>query len=665
MDKRKLIKKIAPVGSIYLLALLLFVILAVVAKSYWLAATELVIYGMITAYMLFKKDKKTEEIVNYIESMTYNADNAAKDSLINFPLPIVVLQLNGLIAWYNEKFQAITPLEHEIYDMSINTLISGVEIQKLVENKEINFETDYAGKHFNIVGNLVKIDEKYDTSYLVVLFWIDSTEAYILKSKYVNEKLVEGIIIIDNYEEVMQNTPEAQRGQLLAEVEREISNWTSVSGGVLKKYERDRFLFLFEQQYLHYMVQSKFDILEKIKEISVGNKIPPTLSIGIGHGGSNLVENDKFAQASIDMALGRGGDQVVIKDESHFSFYGGLSREVERRTRVKARVMAHALRELMASSSKVMIMGHKNADVDCLGSAIGLRRAAKLRGKVAQIVIGEKKNATAALMKKFEGVPEYEDCFISIKEAEETITRNTLLIIVDTHRKALTEAPKLLDKTAQIVVIDHHRRAADFIDNALLIYHEPYASSTCELVTELLQYLGEDTLLSSKEAEALYSGIVMDTKNFTFKTGVRTFEAASYLRRNGVDTIAVKKLFRSDIDTYAKRSDIVRAAEIYHDDIAISQDDSQDDPSGVLIAQAADELMNIKGVDASFVLSKVDTSVHISGRSLGKVNVQVILEDLGGGGHMTVAGVQIPDITIEEARARLKEAIDHYFEQNS
>ena len=410
------------------------------------------------------------------------------------------------------------------------------------------------------------------------------------------------------------------------------------TSGILRKFERDKYLYLFQHKYIKELEDKKFEILDNVKEINLGNKIPVTLSFGIGLGGMTPIENLSFAGAAIDIALGRGGDQVVIKNKDSFTFYGGKARELEKRTKVKARVIAYALREIIDQADSVTIMGHENADIDSLGSALGLYRMVKSRGKNAYIVLNRTNPTIDSLVSKIQKSPEYEGIFVGRSEALDKVGKKSILIIVDTHRPAFTELPELLEMAGQIVVIDHHRKGADFIQDTVLTYQETYASSTCELVTEILQYMDDKFKMKPLEAEALFAGIVVDTKNFTFKTGVRTFEAASYLRRQGVDTVAVKQLFQNDLGTYLSISNVVREAEIIKENIAISICAPNIKNPQLIAAKASDELLNLSGIVAAFVLCSVGGEVWISGRSLGDINVQVILEKLGGGGHLTVGG---------------------------
>lgn len=469
-------------------------------------------------------------------------------------------------------------------------------------------------------------------------------------------------MVIDNYDDLMQSLEDSKRPQLMAEIEKKITSWMSYTGGVLKKFERDKYLFIFPFKYMKQLEEKRFEVLETVKEINIGNKIPVTLSIGIGINSQSMAEDMQNSYASIDIALGRGGDHVVIKDGDNFRFFGGRNRELEKRTRVKARVIAYALRELIDQAPSVLIMGHENADIDCLGAALGLYRIVKDRDKRVNIVLNHSNDNLDLIINKLAKEPEYNNLFVSRNEALDIITKKTLLIVVDTHRPGFTETPELLRMTDQVVVIDHHRRGADFIQDAVLTYQETYASSTCELVTEILQYIEDKVRLTSIEIEALYAGIVVDTKNFIFKTGVRTFEAASYLRRQGVDTVSVKQLFQNDLKTYITISNIVRDAEVAYDNIAISVCPSNIRNAQLIAAQAADQLLSLSGLVAAFVLSYHDGEVVISGRSLGEINVQMILEKLGGGGHLTVAGAQIENVSIEEARNMLKTAIYEYID---
>ena len=628
--------------------------LAIPAFSFWF---------LILFYSLYSNGKKRQEIEGYIENLTFNMDSVTKDTLLNFPLPMITLELNGLIVWHNFLFQKMIE-EEGLVEKYIYDYIEELRPENLIKNgKIVPLTINIKDKSYKVIGNLVRTNSKGAKEHLTLsLYFIDSTEYSVLLKKHMDEEPDIGIAIIDNYDELMQSIEETGRSQLLAEIDKALKNWMSFTNGIVRKYERDKYIMFFASKYLEEMEDKKFEVLDIVKEIEIGNKLPVTLSIGISAQMSDLGGGLKEALDSIELALGRGGDQVVINRNNDYSFFGGRSKEIEKRTRVKARVMANALEKLIEQSENVVIMGHANPDADSLGAALGIYRVAQCLNKEANIVLDESNFNIKDIVKKVEMSGQCEGVFINKHTAIEKTGPETLLIIVDTHRASFTEAPELLDKTSKIVVIDHHRKVTDFISEAMLSYHEIYASSACELVTELLQYMAKKVVIRQIEAEALYAGIIIDTKNFTFKTGIRTFEAAAFLKKFGVDTIAVKQLFQNDINTYMSKAEIVKEAEIYKEEIAISACYKELLNASLVVAQAADELLNIKGIKASFVLSPHDGKIIISGRSLGDINVQMILEKLGGGGSMTIAGAQVPDIRIEDAIVKLKNAIDEYKE---
>ncbi len=662
MENKKFSGMFVPRARFYLW--IIFILVCIIAVLYWQVAIPGFLLFIFLVYYNYRSNYiRQREITKYIENLTFNIDSAAKDTLLNFPMPLVVLELDGTIIWYNSSFREIFNKE-DLLEKTIHSFIGELQPETLVDEiSNVSKEIIVEDKHYNVLGNFVKIENKSDTgSYILMLYLIDNTELIQLKKKQEDEKAAVGIIIIDNYDDLMQSMNEAGRPHMLAEIDRNVLQWIGFAGAITRKFERDKYLIVVGHKYLKELEEKKFDILDTIKEINLGNKIPVTFSIGVGLNGGSFQENYQFAAASLDIALGRGGDQVVIKDGENFRFFGGKSRETEKRTKVKARVIAYALRELIDQCSSAMIMGHENGDIDCLGAALGLYRMIKNRNKDAYIVLSHSNPTIESLLAKIGKYPEYNELFIGRSEALDRISNKTLLIVVDTHRPGFTEYPELLKLTDQVVVIDHHRRGTDFIQDAVLTYQETYASSTCELVTEILQYVEEKIKLSPVEAEALYGGIVIDTKNFTFKTGVRTFEAAAFLRRQGVDTISVKQLFQNDLHTYINISNIVKDAELINDKIAISVCPLNIKNAQLISAQAADQLLTLSGLIAAFVLSYVNNEVFISGRSLGDVNVQVILEKLGGGGHLSVAGAQLQGISIEEAKEKLKCAIIEYME---
>ena len=660
MDSKKITGIFAPRASLYLWIILTLLIIITIL-DWRIAVTGYILLAFLTYYNIRSGSRRRNEITKYIENLTFNIDTATKDTLLNFPMPLVVTDLDGTIIWYNSSFRKIFDGE-ELLEKTISNFVGELNPDTLVgENVNISKQVFLNGMHYKVLCNFAKIEKKAESSgYILILYFIDNSELMETRKKYQDEKVVTGLVVIDNYDELMQSMEDTSRPQMLAEIDKKVIQWMGFTYGIIKKFDRDKYLFIFEHKYLKELEEKKFEVLDTVKEINVGNKIPVTLSMGFGLNGKTIVESFYSAGAAIDIALGRGGDQVVMKNGDNFSFFGGRTRELEKRTKVKARVIAYALRELIDQSASVFIMGHETADVDSLGASLGLYRVVKSREKEAYIVLEHSNPTIDNLVAKLHKNPEYDGIFTSRNAALDRIGKKSLLIIVDTHRPNFTESPELILKAGQVVVIDHHRKGADFIQDTVLTYQETYASSTCELVTEILQYIDEKFRLKPLEAEALFAGIVVDTKSFTFKTGVRTFEAASYLRRQGVDTVAVKQLFQNDLTTYSSISSVVKEAEIIGNEIAVSVCQQNIKNAQLVTAKAADELLNLSGIVAAFVLCNVDNEIWISGRSLGDINVQVILEKLGGGGHLTVAGAQLTGISLEDAREKLKYAIMEY-----
>ena len=604
------------------------------------------LYVLIMAYTYFANNKRKSEISETLQDLTLTVDSAAKTSLINSPFPLIILETDGNVIWKSSKFTS------EFDNIDIDTFINDIVFELKEEIKNKKDKTDKSifkniqlnKKTYKLVGKFVN-SKKYSRSnkdeYMAVLYFIDETEKLKLQKEYNDSKSCVGIIMIDNYEQNMQMLESEEKAQYIAEIDKEIYEWANETNGILIKSDRDRYIYIFEQRYLDKIKDDKFSILDKIKELDPKQKVQFTLSIAISNEGD--VDKDKYksAQTAMDIVLGRGGDQAVIRQNDIYKFFGGRAQEVEKRTKVKARVVAHALENLIKESKKVMIMGHANSDIDAMGSSIGIYRLARSLEKNAYIITSETPTLQSFKQSLLEE-PEYEDVLISKEVAEENIDDDTLLVIVDTHKVNYVESQEVLKKANKIVIIDHHRRSADYIENATLTFQEVYASSAAELVTELLQYAEVNIELKKIEAESLYAGIMMDTKSFTFKTGVRTFEAAAYLRKCGVDIIRVKKWFQSDLESFNKIADIVKKAEIIDNSIAIAicEDTNYKDVS-LLCAKAADELLTISDVTASFVLGNTGDRICISGRSIGDINVQVILEKLGGGGHITLAGAQV------------------------
>ena len=665
-NSRKVFDSLVSRTKIYLIIILILFILISVFRPI-LIIPSIILYISILCYTYFANNKRKSEISEQLQDLTLTVDSAAKSSLINSPFPLVILETNGNVVWKSSKF--VTEFADIDMDNYIDDLIIDIkdEIEKSdnKKRKSVIRQIQIGKKTYTVQGEFAKskkYERKKSPEYMMILYFIDETEKVKLKQENEDKKICVGIIMIDNYEEVTQRVDAEQKTQLMAKVESTIYDWVNETNGILVKADRDTYVYVFEQKNLEKIKEEKFAILDSIKNLVRKDKIQLTLSIAISNEGDTERDVYKSASAAMDVILGRGGDQAVIRQNGKYLFFGGKVEEVEKRTKVKARIVAHALEELIKENDKIMIMGHTNPDIDVIGSALGIYRIAKTLGKEARIVANVE---TPSIKDLYESIKDqYQEVFINSETALAQVDSETLLVVVDTHKKTYVESPELLTKTNKIVVIDHHRRSADFIDNSILTFQEVYASSAAELVTEIIQYTQNEVELSEVEAEALYAGIMMDTKNFTFKTGVRTFEAAAYLRRCGVDIIKVKKWFQSDLESYNTISEIVRKAEIVRDSIGISIYDVQEKETSLICAKAADELLTIGNITASFVLGLMeDGKVCISGRSIGDVNVQMILEKLGGGGHITLAGAQLENVTIDEAKQELISKINEYFEE--
>ena len=632
----------------------------------------ILIFVLIVIYAYWTNNKRKTELSEHIRDLTLTVDNAAKSTLINSPFPLIVIETNGNVVWKSSKFI------QEFANIDINTYLNDIvkelklEIQNSrEENKQelkelINKQVVIGDKIYEIFGEYVKSkgkDNKKENEYMATLYFVDNTQNIHLLEKYNNSRICIGTIMIDNYEEIMQRISAEDRPIITATIEKKLYDWASKYKGLIVKSDRDTFVVILEQENLKKLEDEKFSILDEIKEISIPGKIQTTLSIAISNEGNSNYEKYKTSQATIDIALGRGGDQAIIRKNGKYTFFGGRTQEMEKRTKVKARIVSHALEELMQEASNVIIMGHSNSDMDAMGAGFGVYRIAKTIGKDAYVVNETFGTSLDSFIEAAKQEEEYRQCIIRKDKALELINTESLLVVVDTHKTSYVEVPELLSKTNKIVIIDHHRRSTDFIENAILTFHEVYASYASELVTELIEYSEKNIELTTLETEGLYAGIMMDTKNFTFKTGVRTFEAAAFLRKFGIDIIKVKKWFQSDLETYHKISDIVSRAEIINNTIGISTYEENDTNSNVICAKAADELLTINEITASFVIGNLGDKVCISGRSIGDINVQVILEKLGGGGHITLAGAQVEGMSLQEVKQELINKINEYFEE--
>ncbi|MFR8116249.1 MAG: DHH family phosphoesterase [Clostridia bacterium] len=670
MPKTKLnLDKLISRTKIYLVVIaIILVILCVVEPK--AIIPSILAYIAIFVYTIWSNNKRKTEISEHINELTVSVDKAAQSTIINSPFPLVVLETNGNIIWKSSNFIK------EFANIDTGTTLTDVikELKQKIENGKntnnisISESMKIGDKNYKVIAEYTKLREKEhknSSEYMATVYFLDETNYVKLLEEYNNSKTCIGIIVLDNYEELMQRVTEEEKLKITSNAEKNIYSWVNKYDGLLVKSERDTYVCIFDQLNLEKIKEDKFEILDEIKEIKTQDNIQLTLSIAISENEKTNSEEYKSAKAVIDIALGRGGDQAIIKQNGKYYFFGGRTQEVEKRTRVKARIVAQALEELMNSASNVIIMGHTNSDIDAMGSGMGVYRIAKTIGKDAYIVNETNGTSLDNFINDLKDIEEYNDVIIDKAEALNKISADSLLVVVDTDKKNYVEAPELLDKTDKIVVIDHHRRGTDYIENAILTFHEVYASSACELVTELVEYAEKTVKLTKFEVEALYAGIMMDTKNFTFKTGVRTFEAAAFLRKSGVDIIKVKKWFQSDLETYNKISEIVAKSEIIDDTIAISIYDKEDSDANITCAKAADELLTISNITASFVIGKMGDKIYISGRSIGDINVQLILEKLGGGGHITVAGAQVEGMTQEEVKQELINRINEYFTEIS
>lgn len=653
MDKRNFYRLISYTGVLNMLLSTVLVLLMYYFNIYiGIISSIFLIYILFNEYSRLKK--RRSEFDRYLERLFFSVDKASGNVIALMPLPAAMINDEGKIIWYNANFAKKFENKSEINEA----------ILKYAKNPKINekFHIKVNKEYFYILGIVSptrgKKSKNKHTYYNI--FLIDETDYINAFSKLNESKPVLGYILVDNYEEALQSTDDLKKPVVSAEIERRLSIWAQSMNAYIKKYAQDRYILVTENNYLKILEENRFEILDFIRDINIGNKIPITLSIGIGADSNEYNKLHEYATSALDLSLGRGGDQAVVKRGEKILIYGGKTQAVEKRTRVKARVVAHAIRELMEESSNVFIMGHNFMDFDSLGAAIGIYRCAVSLGKDSKIILDKSNPAIEVLLNKIDNLEDYKNPFINANDALENITPETLLVVVDAHRPSYLTYPEIVDRVDKIIVIDHHRRGKEFIDKALLIYLEPYASSTCELVTEIMQYIKDKVDIKPIEAEALLAGITVDTKNFTFRTGVRTFEAASYLRRKGADTTSVKMLFQNDLKSYIIKSTIVQNADILPEGIAISI--SPKNANNVIVAQAADELLNIKGVQASFVLFERKDDVSISGRSIGDINVQVILEKLGGGGHLTVAGAQVKK-PLHDVLNVLKKSIKEYFEE--
>ena len=658
--KKKLGQLLHPGMGLYFLVMAVFCLGAVLADLPGLALFEGVLTAGAFIFYMMRKQYRHRLLQQYLQSIPGSIESVSQGEC---PFPMAVIRLgDGGVVWANEKFISLTGFSDTMLVQTIRDIFPGLSTEWLGDRKnEAPYDIEMDGRRFRVYGTTYRADDPAGTM-LGVLYFTDLTRLYQVRDEYIRSRPVVSIILIDNYEDLTKNLNESAISSLNARINDVILEWTESYNGMFCKLERNRYLFVFEKRHLKDAVERKFSLVEDMHEVVSPNGITASLSIGLGLEGATFVENYNFAALSIEMALSRGGDQAVIKDRFNFTFFGGRNQESDTRSKVRSRVTANSLMELIGQSSSVFIMGHKNADLDSVGAAMGIACLCRKKNKRAYIVLDLEKNASGRLVEEILQVSEYKDVFISGQDALLLCDNHSTLIVVDTNRPAQVESLPLLQTIPRVCVVDHHRRAADYIDPVVVNLHEPYASSASELTTELLQYAVDPSDILPIEAKSLLAGICLDTKSFNVRTGERTFEAAAFLRRLGADTVDVKKLMQSDLTHTVAKHDIIRKAEIYRPELAIAALDFT--TTRILAAQAADELLNIAGISSSFVLYPDNGTIIISARSIGAANVQMILEPLGGGGNAATAGAQIADTTMKSVMADLTASIDRYFEES-
>lgn len=602
------------------------------------------------------------EVKRYLTSMGKRVDASLKEATSAIPMAAVVIDQDGAIVWYNKFFRERILRGRDSFGEKLGSRISGIDFEKAFSAKGQSILL--GDRRYTVFG----VRTTKQSGDLICLYMVDDTELKLVKQEYMESRPSIMLIMLDNYEEFMQNLKESEKAQIAAQIEALLESYITKSGGHIIKTSRDKFTAIVEERCLREMTEQRFSVLDSARLIVTSENMPATLSIGVGRGFSTLRDSERGARQALDMALGRGGDQAAIKSQMDLSFYGGVSKAVEKRTKVKTRIVATALSELIQTSDEIMIMGHRFPDLDCIGAAVGLYRSISLMGKPCHIALDRSTNLADLLVTRMESSGGYQGVFVDPQMLVERVTKKTLLIIVDTHVPNFVENTALYEAVKTVVVIDHHRKMVGHIENAMIFYHEPYASSTAEMVTELIQYFETGKQIGSLEAEALLAGIMLDTKNFVLKTGVRTFEAAAYLRKLGADTVQVKKLFASSMETYQMKTHLVAEAKLYRHCAIGFAAEGAGSPEALRLAvpQAADELLSINDVDASFVYYRLPNGqISYSARSLGIFNVQLVMEALGGGGHHTMAGAQIEAHSLEEAEVRLCRAIDEYYSRQT
>ncbi|WP_455537700.1 DHH family phosphoesterase [Terrisporobacter sp.] len=606
---------------------------------------------------------RKKEWNKYIENLSLDIDETTKKAIMNLPIPLCILEFDGNISWYNNKFYDMTG-SPDLLGENIDNIIKNLNLRKVLnENKEMYTDVSYKDKEYTVVYNVIKNEQNKQVKYLMMLYWIDKTEYLAITQKYEEEKNIIMLIQVDGYDEVLKSTSEEKRPLISVELERILSGLELDLQAAVKRTAKDKYIVITNQKGLSKLQENKFTILDTIRDIDYGNTLPVTISIGVGRDGESIYENIQLATGALDLALGRGGDQAIVKTKDKFEFYGGKSKAVEKTTKVKSRLIGHALKEIVSQSKMIYVMGHKYPDLDAIGAAVGIYDICKSLKKETHIVLDQVNESIDEFVSRLNKCEYYNDLFISKEEAIKNCTKDTLVVVVDTHRPSYTECEELLKISKKVAVIDHHRKGVESIQDTVLAFHEIYVSSTCEMVTEVVQYLEDDVKINKLTAEGLLAGISLDTKFFAFKTGVRTFEAASYLKKAGADTTEVKKLFRTNVEDFKAKAEIISNTHIIDSRICISYSKKHTENINVVIAQAADELLTVKNIEASFILGEKNGTVFISARSLGKINVHVLMEKLGGGGHIDIAGAQLKGVSIEEAYRKVKQIIEQYLKE--
>ena len=659
MDKR--FSRMIESGTRLTFVVMLLFAAVICIKGHWgIGIAELLVVALLYLYYRRRNKRRSAEIRKYVENLAFSVDDASKHSMVNFPLPMAIIRIDtGEIVWGNDQFGEISGKKDSMFETHITDVLHGFDTRWIMEGKTLcPYDVEMGERKYQVYGNMVRSGRSRGSSLLATLFWVDTTDYLQLRDYVERTRPVVGIIVIDSYEELVKNASEAEKSTLTADIDRHINEWAKPAKGIVRRLERDRYLFIFEQHSLLDFTAGKFSILESIHEVQNSEGLSATLSIGVGKGECSLQELYQFAALGIDMALSRGGDQAVVKTKTAFEFYGGRSKELEKRTKVKSRVMANALMQLIKDSSQVFVMGHKYSDLDSIGACAGLVAAVRKAGRPAYIIVNEKATSAKELIDRLKKQPQYEEVFISEEDAIVKADAGSLCVVCDTTRPDMVEAPDLLDAVERVAVVDHHRRAAQYIEHAAISLHETYASSACELVAELLQYVVNHSDILKVEADAMLAGIFLDTKGFTVKTGVRTFEASAFLRQVGADTVEVRKMFSGGLESSVKKYQIISCAKEQFPGISLSV--VEEETPRATASQAADELINASDIKAAFVVYAEKGGAVVSARSYGEVNVQVVLEKIGGGGSLTSAGAQFPDKSTEETAELLTHAIEEY-----